>query len=227
MTATDARQPAIADIGQIIQNGIAFNVNNWQQDSLDSMDIDTILPNVAQLFQLLESRQVDYVLVGGIAMRQYVEGRNTEDIDLIIGATSLDRLPEIELTQRDHNFAQGRFRQLTVDFLLTTNQLFDHVATTQMTHHHFLEQNVPCATVGGLLLLKLYALPSLYRQGNFARVGLYENDIAMLMQAYQPDMPMIWNELQPHLNQTDLAAVRDIVADVEARICRFQRGVGE
>jgi hypothetical protein len=45
----------------------------------------------------------------------------------------------------------------------------------------FRERDIPCATVAGLLLLKLYALPSLYRQGSFARVGLYENDIATLM----------------------------------------------
>jgi hypothetical protein len=35
--------------------------------------------------------------------------------------------------------------------------------------------------VEGLILLKLYALPSLYRQGNFAKVGIYENDVATLL----------------------------------------------
>jgi hypothetical protein len=43
--------------------------------------------------------------------------------------------------------------------------------------------------LAGLLLLKLYALPSLYREGNFARVGLYENDVATLLSyfAQRPD----------------------------------------
>ena len=38
----------------------------------------------------------------------------------------------------------------------------------------FAEQQIPCATVEGLILLKLSTVPSPYRQGNFARVGLYE-----------------------------------------------------
>ena len=33
---------------------------------------------------LLRERQNEYVLVGGIGLLQYVAGRNTEDIDLIM-----------------------------------------------------------------------------------------------------------------------------------------------
>jgi hypothetical protein len=81
--------------------------------------------------------------------------------------------------------------------------------------------------VEGLLLLKLYALPSLYRQGNFARVGLYENDIAMLMHDYQPDLGPLFEELEPHLSASDIATLRDIVADIRHRIERFGQGFGE
>ncbi len=86
--------------------------------------------------------------------------------------------------------------------------------------------NVPCATVEGLLLLKLYALPSLYRQGSFAIVGLYENDVATLIQAYRPALESLLEELSGHLRPDDLAAVRGIVSDIQGRIERFQRESG-
>jgi hypothetical protein len=75
--------------------------------------------------------------------------------------------------------------------------------------------------VEGLLLLKLYALPSLYRQGDFARVSLYENDIAVLVQAYSPDLPSLLQTLSEHLSASDLAELRSIVADIQERIARF------
>jgi predicted nucleotidyltransferase len=91
----------------------------------------------------------------------------------------------------------------------------------------FRERDIPCATVEGLLLLKLYALPFLYRQGNFARVGLYENDIATLMHDYRPDLDPLFEELEPHLRASDIATLRDIVGDIRQRIARFGQGFGE
>jgi hypothetical protein len=72
-----------------------------------------------------------------------------------------------------------------------------------------------------ILLLKLYALPSLYRQGNFARVSIYETDIATLMHDYQPDPELLFSELTKHLSDTDLISVREIVSDIQHRIARF------
>jgi hypothetical protein len=109
----------------------------------------------------------------------YVPGRNTEDIDLIINVSSLQKLPEITLISQDANFARGTFETLQIDFLLTRNPFFAMVQRQYATVHTFRERDIPCATVEGLLLLKLYALPSLYRQGNFVRVGLYENDMSV------------------------------------------------
>lgn len=45
----------------------------------------------------------------------------------------------------------------------------------------FGDRSIRCATIEGLIILKLYALPSLYRQGNFDRLSLYENDIPQLL----------------------------------------------
>lgn len=96
----------------------------------------------------------------------------------------------------------------------------------------YVERDIRCATVEGLLLLKLYALPSLYRQFDtqrarcFSRVGLYENDIATLMQHYQPALEPLFDELALHLSDTDLVSVREIVDEIEQRIARFHKGFG-
>ena len=113
---------------------------------------------------------------------------------------------------------------LQIDFLLTRNPLFAYVQRTYATTQRFLEQDITSATVHGLMLLKLYALPSLYRQGNFARVGLYENDLATLMYYHTPDLPTIALELARFLSADDLAAIQAIIADIQQRIARFQRG---
>ena len=148
-------------------------------------------------------------------MLHYVQGRNTEDIDLIISVSSLQALPEIALTSQENNFARGTFATLQIDFLLTRNPFFAMVQRRYATIKPFRERDIPCATVEGLLLLKLYALPSLYRQGNFARVGLYENDIATLMHDYRPDLGPLFEELEPYLSASDIATLRDIVADIQ------------
>ena len=169
-------------IGKVIRNAIVFNC---KKPDAEVMNADGLLETVAQLFTLLHERQIDYLLVGGVAMLHYVQGRNTEDIDIIISVSSLQALPEIALTSQENNFTRGTFATLQIDFLLTRNPFFAMVQHRYATIKPFRERDIPCATVEGLLLLKLYALPSLYRQGNFARVGLYENDIATLMHDYR------------------------------------------
>ena len=82
--------------------------------------------------------------------------------------------------------------------------------------------NYPLATVEGLLLLKLYALPSLYRQGNFARVGIYENDIATLLHYYQPDTDALLSEMSKYLTETDFEEIIGVVSDIQKRLKRFK-----
>src|SRR5262245_874303 len=170
--------------------------------------MDDILQTVADLFALLKQRKVKSVLVGGIALLQYIQGRNTEDIDLILAVSSLKKLPEIQIAEEDIYFARGQYKSLQIYFLLTRNPLFAYVQRKYITIQRFLEQDITSATVEGLILLKLYALPSLYRQGNFARVGLYENDIATLMYYHRPDMVNLQHELVPFVSESDLTAIR-------------------
>ena len=68
-------------IGQVVRNATVFNFKNWQGKPLNT---DSLLQTVSRLFALLHERQVEYLLVGGVALLQYIEGRNTEDIDLIM-----------------------------------------------------------------------------------------------------------------------------------------------
>jgi hypothetical protein len=206
-------------IGEVIRNAVLFNPEN-PQDLL--MNSDVLIETVARFFSLLHERQIDYVLVGGIALLQYVQGRNTEDIDLIMAVSALERLPELRLETRDADFARSKFGDLRVDMLLTSNPLFEEVRKRYTTSKRFVEQEIPCATIEGLILLKLYALPSLYRQGNFTRVGLYENDVATLMQIHNPPVEPLLNELATYLNNTDLTQVKEIVDEIQQRIRRFE-----
>ncbi|RMI01668.1 MAG: hypothetical protein D6681_10835 [Calditrichaeota bacterium] len=186
------------------------------------MKADALLEIVQRLFSLFKERQIDYVLVGGIALLSYVPGRNTKDIDLLMPPAALDKLPEITITGREKFFARGSYENLPIDILLTENPLFEKVFRDYSISRRFQEAEIPVATVEGLLLLKLYALPSLYRQGDFTRVSIYENDIAVLMHTFEPDMNRLFRELHAHLPATEMDSLREIVTEIEERIRRFR-----
>lgn len=209
-------------IGKVIRNAVTFN---FKPQSEELVNTGSFPQMVASLFNLLHERRVAYVLVGGIVLLRYIEGRNTEDIDLIMAMSSVKKLPEIQIVSQNVNFARGKFDELQIDILLTRNPLFEQVQKHYTTIQHFTEQDIPCATVEGLLLLKLYMLPSLYREENFARVGIYENDIATLLHAYHPALEPLLKELAHYLNETDVAAVREVVAEIQQRLDRFGKGL--
>lgn len=217
MRAAEARE---VHIGKVVRNAVLFNFGREHGGAVQGEDL---LETVSRIFALLEERGTDYLLVGGIALLKYVEGRNTEDIDLIMALSSLERLPEIRIEKRDDDFVRGLFDGLQIDLLLTSNPLFEKVRRRFATSQRFVEREIPCATVEGLLILKLYALPSLYRQGSFARVALYEGDIATLMHDYRPPVEPLFDELTEHLSATDLASLRKIVGEIQERIERFDR----
>ncbi len=220
MKTTVNTQPEV-HIGKVIQNAILFNFRNPGNIIVNS---NNLFQSVTKLFTLLKDRKIDYLLVGGIALLHYIEGRNTEDIDLIMAVSSLEKLPEIEISSRDKNFARCLSGELKIDILFTRNRLFGKVRKQFATTMQFLEHEIPCATVEGLLLLKLYALPSLYCQGNFTRVGIYENDIATLIYNYRPEVDSLLKELARHLSKTDIIAVSEIVSEIERKIERFDKG---
>ena len=178
------------------------------------------------MFALLEERNVEYVLVGGIAMLAYVEGRNTQHIDLIVASSDLEKLLEIRIEDRNPEFARGWLGELRVDFLFTDSKIFDTVQKKYVTTKRFVERDVPCATAEGLLLLKLSALPDLYRQGQFAKVDLYEKDVASLLRLLPGRSDAILKELAKYKLASDIEEIRKIVAEIEDRIAKQSKRFG-
>lgn len=200
-------------IGEVIGNAHVFD---WKRGA--HVDEMALKDRIERLFALLAERQVDYLLVGGIALLSYVEGRNTEDIDLLLAPEALGRLPELEVKRRDADFAAATFAGLDVDFLLTTNRFFDHVRHAHATERPFAERSIPCATPEGLFLLKLYALPSLYRQGRLPRAALYEADLLALLVAFPLPQEALLAELAPFVSATDLSELTRLVGEISERI---------
>jgi hypothetical protein len=228
MSVTIAQGASLGKVADIIRNAILFGPDAW--DSGSSADekkerarqVLPTEPDVVDLFTLLCERQIPYLLVGGIAMLRYVKGRNTEDIDLLMSLPSLQTIPEISIEDQNDFFARGYFRRLRVDILLTANVFFAEVQENFGTLDRFAEVEVSTATPEGLVLLKLYALPSLYRQGQFDRVSVYESDIASLLQGHRLNVEGLLQRLEKHMLASDIRELRSIIRDIQARIARFE-----
>jgi hypothetical protein len=205
-------------IGEIVRNGILFDVKNWNQEMTYS---DDFVQSIDQLFDTLGARNINYVLVGGVALLSYVEGRNTQDIDLILSQSDLEALPEIVVSQQNQDFIRGQLNRLQIDILLTQNALFKKMTQQYVTSRQFGDRTVRCVTVDGLVILKFYALPSLYGQGQFDRASLYENDILLLLLSYSVDLDAAFRVLAAHILPSDLTEVRAIASEIDAKIKRF------
>lgn len=176
---------------------------------------------VDDLFGLLGAREIDYLLVGGIALLSYVESRNTEDIALILVVADLTRLPELEIKTQDVNFARASYRGLQVDVLLTRNPFFDYIRRTYASQREFNGRPIAVVAPEGLVLLKLYALPSLYRQGEFERVALYETDLVLLLHRFPASANALTGSLEKYLAEHEVQSLREILAEIETRIRRY------
>lgn len=205
-------------IGEIIRNGVLFDMKNWGSESLD---VDRLPEAVEQLFNILAERQIDYLLVGGIALLSYIEGRNTQDIDFILARSDLDTLPELSILEENRDFARSTFDTLQVNLLLTSNKLFKLVRDRYATERQFGNRTIRCATVEGLVLLKFFALPSLYRQGQFNKVTIYENDITQLLLNYSINLSELFKILAGYIIPTDLEELQSTANDIQARIQRL------
>ncbi|MEX2214037.1 MAG: hypothetical protein WD768_07915 [Phycisphaeraceae bacterium] len=219
---------SLDDLAQVLRSAALLSHHAWQTPATGtasmppSINTDDLSSDLFRLFTLLRERRVSYLLVGGIALLRYVEGRNTEDIDLVLSVASLEAIPEIEVSERNADFAQGRFGSLRVDVLLASNPVFDRALKHHATTHRFHTFEVPCATVEGLIILKLYALPDLYAQGKLQRAMLYETDIAMLCQRYHPDLRALLESLRSHVAEGPYEELQRIVTEIEAKLRRIK-----
>jgi len=215
----------LVDIGQVILHGVLFDPKNTE--AWRKMDYaQNILQSVPKLFDLLDERGVEYVLVGGIAMLAYVEGRNTQDIDLIVDPKNLEKLPEIRIEDRNRQRARGRLGELQVDFLFAKEDLFESIRNGYTTKKQFADRTVTCATVDGLLLVKMYALSDKYREDRHGSAWQDETDIASLIGRFQPIIPPLVDELAKFMLPSDVEEIRRIVAEIEDRIAKQSQRFG-
>ena len=180
-----------------------------------------------ELFRLLAARRVNYLLVGGMAMLTYVKGRNTKDVNLLLSLEASHEIPELEIRDRQDFFARAQFRSLQVDLLFTFNPLFKTVSEKFATVHSFAEMNVPAATVEGLIVLKLYALPSLYRQFDMDRAALYENDVTMLIAKYSPRLDPLLALASQDMEPGDKSELAKIISECGERAKLLRERTGQ
>lgn len=211
-----AVQPRKDDLPSIIRDALAFQTTT-------EMNEETLLKSAREFIAALERDQIPHVLVGGLAVLQYVDGRNTRDIDLIVAVDDVDRLPGFHLEEKNEWFATGTSGPLRVDLLFTANPVFALVEKSHSTVRTFLDHQLRCATPEGIILLKLFALPSLYRQGNIDRAAIFETDILQLLHRHPLESDALLAPLAPHMIASDINALRQILGEIEARLNRARR----
>jgi hypothetical protein len=218
---TENRVFAPPAIGAIVRDGMLFDPKNWQK-LMSSPDLNDILATVDRLFATLNEQQIPYVLVGGVAMLGYIQGRNTQDVDLIM-ARADGAAAGILIDSENKDFAQADYEGVRVDLLLSQNKLFKLIQKSYTNLIQFGEHSVVTATPEGLVILKLYALPSLYRQGQFDRAALYETDILQLAFNFKLGFEPLLKVVRPHLLESDMMEVEEIVGDIQRRMRRMER----
>lgn len=162
---------------------------------------------------LTYSENKEYVLVGGQAILLYMYGRTTKDIDLLVRPGTF----ELSDLVSDNNFGRGYYGQLTVDLLYTTNSFFEFIYTQETNTFEIFDFKVKVATIQNLILLKCYALPALYRQGQFRKADIYESDLKGLFRL-RPDSFESLHLLKPFMGLTDYSNVVEISEEILLKI---------
>lgn len=186
--------------------------------SYGSPDGSGLTQATSRFLQSLNEHHISHLLVGAMAMLQHIDGRPTRDIDLIIALKDLDKIPGYQLEERNEWFATGTVGPVRVDLLFTENPLFNEVLANHAETRILLDTPIRCATAEGIILLKLFALPSLYRQGNARRAAIYETDILQLLLLQPLDFQSLLLQLQPHMTPSDINALHQVLADIQHRI---------
>lgn len=204
------------DLGSILRDALLHEFES-------AMNEEALLTRTESLIRALADDGVPHVLVGGLALLQYVDGRNTRDIDLIFAVEDLPRIPDFTLREKNDWFGTGDCGPLRVDLLFTKNPLFAEIAERHSAPRSFLNHTLRCATPEGIILLKLFALPSLYRQGRIERADLYETDILQLLRLDPVTDERLLAQLKAHLTETDLKALADVLRDLRGRLKNANR----
>lgn len=220
-------------LGEVLLDAWLADPRRWMNAAPELRDSAVTGPAVPvprdamDLFRLLAERQVDYLLVGGLAMLTHVKGRNTRDVDLLMSAAALDRIPEIVLEDKSEFLARGKFKSVLVDVLLTRNPLFKTVTEKFSTTHPSAELQIPAVTVEGMIVLKLYAMPSLFRQFDMDRAAVYENDITLLMARHSPAIEPLLALATKDMEPGDQMELQRITAECRERARLLRQRAGQ
>ena len=199
-------------ICQSIYDANAFNIQNWRDGF--PIDYDMLPELVIKFLNLLEEKQVDFCIVGGIAYLAYIQDRNTKDLDILISVTELEKIiGYVEVTNKDVNFTNTKFEGMSIDFLKTSNALFNYVKEYEMTSYNFIEGLYPVATVNGLILMRFDAIIDLYQKGRFDKIDRYEWDLATLTRHYSIDWEHIWKVSQKFFTDGQINEFKKMVAE--------------
>ena len=197
-------------ICQSIYDANAYNIQNWQKGF--PIDYDMLPELVLKFLKLLEDLKVDFCIVGGIAYLAYIQDRNTKDLDILISVTELEKIINyVEVTNKDVNFTNTKFEGMSIDFLKTSNALFNYVKEHEMTTYNFAEGLYPIATINGLILMRFDAIVDLYQKGRFDKIDRYEWDLATLTRHYQIDWEHIWKISQKFFTDGQISEFKKMV----------------
>ena len=199
-------------ICQSIYDANAFNIQNWQKGF--PIDYDMLPELVIKFLKLLKDKEVDFCIVGGIAYLAYIQDRNTKDLDILISVTELDKIIDyVEVINKDVNFTNAVFEGMRIDFLKTSNSLFDYVKKHEMTSYNFVEGEYPIATINGLILMWFDAIIDLYQKGNFTKIIFYERDLQVFTLNFEIDWENIWKISQQFFTEGQIAEFTKMVAE--------------
>lgn len=199
-------------ICQSIYDANAFNIRNWRDGF--PVDYDMLPELVLKFLKLLEEKQVDFCIVGGIAYLAYIQDRNTKDLDILISVTELEKIIDyVEVTNKDVNFTNARFEGMAVDFLKTSNAIFAYVKEHETTSYNYAEGKYPIATVNGLILMRFDAIIDLYQKGRFDKIERYEWDLSRLTRNFPIDWEHIWKVSHRFFTDGQINEFKKMVAD--------------
>src|SRR5277367_4251057 len=85
----------IGEVAEIIHAAVVLGPAAWGREPMPEAHLaadieDKLKSQLTDLFRILNERKIPYVLVGGIAMLTYIQGRNTKDVDLVLSVESLN-----------------------------------------------------------------------------------------------------------------------------------------
>jgi len=174
------------------------------------------------LVELLENKGVDYALVDEVAMMAIApEAHPTDDYDFIGCRSDFEKISELSPVSADKNFGRYRHNETIVDTLFVENPVFAYAIQQFQTDCLIGGKKVRSLSPSGIALLKLYALPSLYIQGQRIRVATYEQDLEVLFIVdSEIDEDALLQFLSKHLLESQVLELKNTCEDIRRKLAR-------